>query len=136
MLPLRSGSTGLLVSSVGDPYNQYEFWSEVYRILKPGGISLFTTPSYEWAVAFRVTASNEIKMKAEFELEDGRRVYVPSWIYSKDEQIKMIEKNGLLVKDVADVPTSALKSNRLSPKLLVGHGSQAIVVTGYMLMKA
>lgn len=136
-LPIVSESLELLVSSLGDPYNKLDFWKEVYRVLRPGGISFFTTPSYEWAVAFR---SEEDKMWSEFELKDGSHIRVPSLIYSIDEQFRLIEDSGLQVNKVDYVPDhlplSALKLP-LSPKLLIEErGSNASIVTGYVLTKA
>ena len=52
-LPLRDSNLTVLVASLGDPFNTGEFWREVRRILEPGGVVLFTTPSYEWSSAFR-----------------------------------------------------------------------------------
>ena len=52
-LPIRSACFGLVVASLGDAYNDPQFWSEVSRVLQPGGVVLFTTPSFEWAVSFR-----------------------------------------------------------------------------------
>lgn len=134
-LPVASESIELLVSSLGDPYNEYnerKFWNEVHRVLRPGGFSFFTTPSYEWASEFRGESD---MMQAEFELADGRRVWVPSWIYPEDKQLKIIMDSGLLVKKVSNVPRSALKSKLISPKILIGKRDMS-VVTGYFLIKA
>ena len=136
MLPVASGSLELLLSSLGDAYNQPAFWNEVNRILRPSGIVLFTTPSYDWAFAFRGGGKRKAMMTAEFELSNGRRILVPSWIYPVTDQVRLISEAGLLVKEVADVPVSALKSEPLSPKLLMDRGPQASVVTGYVLTKA
>lgn len=135
-LPLVSESVDLLVSSLGDSYNVGALWREVYRVLRPGGMSLFTTPSYDWARSFRRTENPDNMMLAEFELSDGRHVAVPSWIYPVRSQVNLIESSGLLVKDLADVAISDLKSGRLSPKLVIERGMDASVVTGYVVSKA
>lgn len=134
-LPFASGSLALLVSSLGDPYNEYNecsFWEEVYRVLRPGGISLFTTPSFDWASEYR---DEDYMMQAEFKLLNGRKVWVPSWIYPKDRQLKIFRDSGLLVKEVSQVSRSALMSEPISPKLLIGENDKCIV-TGYVLVKA
>ena len=135
-LPITSESLDLIVSSLGDPYNEFEFWQEAHRTLRTQGVLIFTTPAYDWAVAFR--SKNEIgdMMLAEFELSKGKRVFVPSWIYPRADQIAMIEKSGLFVQEYAKVPLFALKSERLSPKLLSERGSDASVVEGYLVTKA
>ena len=135
LLPLPSQSFDFVLSSLCDPYNKLSFWKEVHRILLPDGIAFITTPSYDWAAAFR-RSSEYARQSAEFELSDGRRLHVPSWIYPKDVQRKLIEESGLLVKEVVDVAISALKSERLSPKLVLERGSGASMVTGFLLRKA
>ena len=133
-IPIASKSIELLVSSLGDPYNEYndcKFWKEVYRVLKPGGISFFTTPSYEWVSKFRSEGDMTI---AEFELSDGRSAWVPSWIYPENKQLEIIMNNGLLVKEVAQVSRTALKSKFISPKILIGEPDLSIV-TGYFIIK-
>ena len=131
-LPIASESVQLLVSSLGDPYNTSRFLKEVRRVLRPGGAFVFTTPSYGWATSFRPVPGVKL---AEFELSDGRRVEVPSWIYSRDEQLRMFERHGLLQKQVAEAPISELKSEPVSPKLLQVGGLNSSVVTGYLLVK-
>jgi hypothetical protein len=47
----------------------------------------------------------------------------------------MIEKAGLKVEEIADVPPSALKSERVSPKLLTRRGPTQAVITAYRVRK-
>jgi len=135
MLPVPSGSLELLVSSLGDPYNDIRFWKEASRVLRHNGFCLFTTPSYDWASTFRGNADRETITWAQFELSDGRRVRVPSYICPVDEQIKAVVENGLSVVRVVHIPATALKLTHLSPKLLLGRGLTATVVTGYLITK-
>ncbi|WP_168219046.1 class I SAM-dependent methyltransferase [Limnoglobus roseus] len=44
-----SGVVGFLV----DPFMGLGFLSEAYRILKPNGVLILTTPAYEWGRAIR-----------------------------------------------------------------------------------
>ncbi len=134
MLPLVSESVELLVASVGDPYNEVAFWKEVRRVLQPRGVSLFTTPSYEWASAFRIAAANGLR-KADFELSDGRCIQVPSLIYPEVVQIELFEQSRLVVSEIAQVPRAALRSTRVSPKLLVSQDANAPVISGYVVTK-
>lgn len=134
-LPLRNSSLSLLISSLGDPYNEPSFWQEVSRVLRPGGCSLFTTPSYQWARAFRSRHSQEEVMTAEFDLSDGRKVVFPSWIYSAQDQVRLIEAHALTVVEIVFVPRSALTAARISPKLLVGGARDLPVVSGYLIAK-
>ena len=133
MLPIADENLHLVVSSLGDPYNVPKFWQEMHRVLRPGGAAWFTTPSHDWAVAFR--HGDNSNFPAEFELRDGERVYVPSWIYALPTQIKMIEKSGLRVKEHSRVFLPELTAKTLSPKLLTRRGPTADVVEGYLVAK-
>ncbi len=135
-LPFASRSLEIVVSSLGDPYNTHALWKEIFRVLKPGGMFFFTTPSYEWAVSFRGTNSGEPFMLAEFELLDAKHIWVPSWIYSTDEQLEIIENEGFLVQEVVNALICDLKNGNLSPKLLSKDGSDKSIVTGYVSAKA
>jgi SAM-dependent methyltransferase len=130
-LPIASGLVDLLVSSLGDPYNIPTFWDEVYRVLRPGGLCIFTTPSYEWASQFR---SDGDKARAEFEIMGGGRVLVESRIYASAEQVAMIEKAGLQVGKRDVVRVAAFRPEALSSKILDRSPSSA-VVQGYLLAK-
>lgn len=130
-LPFSDHSVDLLVSSLGDPYNLPEFWDEVYRVLTPGSIALFTTPAYSWARVFR-TKSHRDFTAAQFDLLDGGSIDLPSWINPVREQIEIIEKSGLKVVETSTVSISEIGSNHLSPKLMIERGPGAEVVEGYM----
>lgn len=135
MLELPSATLELLVSCLGDAYNTAAFWTEVSRALRPGGVALFTTPSHDWAMSFRSCDGRESLMTAEFALSDGCRLRLPSLIYPAQQQIALITESGLTVRDVCDIPISALKSSNLSPKLVLERGRGASVVSGFLVTK-
>jgi SAM-dependent methyltransferase len=136
-LPAISGSIDWMVASLGDPYNNSGFWAEASRILKPGGAALFTTPAYDWAKCFRREgeSSSAAFNEAEFELMNGRRVRLPSFIYSEEDQLSLVEKSGLIVREVIHITIADLKGEVLSPKLCLYRGSAGPVVTGFLTQK-
>ena len=134
-LPHPSRTVDWVVSCLGDPYNSESFWREAYRVLKNNGTCFFTTPSYDWAQAFRSAIDPDSMHDAEFELADGSCVSLPSHIYSQEQQIRMIESAGLRVSDVASVSISEISQHLLSPKLIQTRGLTASVATGYVASK-
>jgi SAM-dependent methyltransferase len=131
-LPADDGSVDILVASLGDPYNDHEFWAEVRRVLTDEGMAIFTTPSYEWAREFR---SERERSVAQFELEDGTLVQLPSLIQPPDEQIKLIEscKPKLVVEEQFDFRIRQLGRPRAGSKVLPERGPDASVVTCYVV---
>jgi SAM-dependent methyltransferase len=132
VLPFTPGTFDLVVSCLGDPYNSTTFWREVYRVLRPHGKCLFTTPSWEWAKAFREDADAVSMHSSAFELADGTRVLLPSHIYSEQDQIELMRSAGLAVSVVTHVSIGDLAGQKLSPKLVLTRGTDANVVTGYV----
>jgi len=132
-LPIATGRISLLVASLGDPYNLPSFWAEVARVLRPGGVVLFTTPSYQWASSFRDNGEVASMTSAEFLLSDGRKAYMPSFIRPESEQAEMIRECGLQVGPIVPVPLSALGDALVSPKVL--GLIEPIIVTGYVATK-
>jgi SAM-dependent methyltransferase len=130
-MPMRSASIDIFVACLGDPYNTESFWSEVQRLLRPGGLVFFTTPSYEWASGFRTRPGDEIHL-ADFELSDGRVVSVPSYILPIDRQLALMKRHGLNIDNVVERRLSDLSGAIISPKLL-HYGQSLSVVTGYAL---
>jgi SAM-dependent methyltransferase len=135
MIPVASSNLSMLVSSLGDAYNEPAFWDEANRSLCPGGLLFFTTPAYEWAEAFRSQNGQGETIGAEFELKDGRKILVPSWIHPVEQQVELIKNSGLEILEVVQVPRSALESEHLSPKLFIGHGDNINILTGYLCVK-
>jgi len=131
-LPLRDQVLDYLVASLGDPYNKATFWSEAARVIKPGGNILFTVPSYEWAMCYRSKTIGEFEFdRAEFELRDGRHVFLPSYIYLESDQKLIIEKAGLRVVDVKHILIKDLQDQKISTRLCAERGAYGKVVTGY-----
>jgi hypothetical protein len=71
---------------------------------------------------------------AEFVLGNGTVLRTPSFVYPIEEQRSLIEKEGLLLNEVLNVPI-ALADEPLSPKLLASRGPDAAIVTGYIATK-
>ena len=134
-LPFATESFDVVASCLGDPYNSISFWVEVRRILKPNGICLFTTPSWEWAKTFREIADPKSIHSSVFELADGSEVSLPSHIYPEEEQIRLVESADFAVSEVSHGTISDLAGSKLSPKLVLSRGTDANVVTGYVAKK-
>lgn len=134
-LPFTDASFALVLASLGDPYNDEYFWCEVSRVARPGAALFFTTPSHDWALAYRGEGDDLGVLTAEFELAGGRRVRVPSRILSTSAQRSLIEASGLVVEEVREVPVSALDPGQRSPKLVARRGQAASVLTGYRISK-
>lgn len=132
-LPIRDASVACVVSSLGDPYNGPQLWQEVNRVLESSGTVLYTTPAYEWAMAYRALHGDPSNA-AEFDLRDGRAVQVPSTILEPAEQVCMFESVGFEVAEMSHVTLSMLTGESLSPKLKVG-GPDLPIVTGFRIEK-
>jgi SAM-dependent methyltransferase len=134
-LPVEAATVDLVVSSLGDPYNDKKFWEEMQRVLKKGGLVFFTTPSFNWAKAFRPDDEFN-KTTAEFELQDSRHVFVPSFIFSKKQQTDLLEETGFHLEDYKQVSLIDIKTTKLSPKLLVEDMNlNQNIVEGYKVTK-
>jgi ubiquinone/menaquinone biosynthesis C-methylase UbiE len=129
---LPQGYFDLVISSLGDPYNTFEFWREISRLLQPNGICLFTTPAPEWARSFRDMSNLK---EAEFILSTGATVRVPSFVPSHEEQLALVESAGLKVESVEVFSVSDL-TGRVSPKLECNLDSESpIVLRGFEIRK-
>ena len=129
-LPFRNGEINLLISSLADPYNTAEFWAEASRVLTPGGLCFFTTPSHDWAEAFRRDFQKHDHV-AEFLLRDGSSWEVPSHVRPFEAQRAMFDRAHLDIVDHTEVRVSDLHSSQLSPKLSVCDGDTLPLVQGY-----
>lgn len=121
----------MIVSSLGDPYDDAAFWKEVSRLLLRNGVCLFTTPAWEWASCFRSASERDV---AEFLLQGGRVVRVPSIVRPPREQISLIEENGLRVVEQSILTLKDLHGP-ISNKLLISRDLNFPVVRGFVITK-
>ena len=136
MIPIHRESIGLAISCLGDPYNCDSLWKELQRVLQPGGFVIYTTPAHGWMSAFRDAGDPEHLTKAEFELGNGARVFVPSIVLPVQDQVALAKRFGLSIVDVAQMGTSVLKKTAPSKKLVVSRGPSAPIVTAYLFRKS
>jgi SAM-dependent methyltransferase len=128
-LPFADSSMTTVLASLGDPYNDADFWLEVARILTPDGCCLFTTPSYAWASAFRSTVGDEPDT-AVFILRDGTTIPTPSFVRDDRSQRLLVERAGLSIVRTCSVAAHELPPP-LSRKIEAVADATAEVVTGY-----
>lgn len=127
------GRFAMLVSSLGDPYNNSEFWYEAHRVLKPGGRLLFTTPSFEWSRRFRHESAPH---SAEFLVGGHEVVTLPSFVVPLAAQVAMMEKAGFAVIQFESLGQERLHpAEPLSPKLAVFGDDRSSFVWGFELEK-
>jgi SAM-dependent methyltransferase len=127
---LPAGSADVVVASLGDPYNTGSFWREIARVLRPGGVCHFTTPAYEWASRYR---SPEMSAAAEFVRSDGTVLFMPSRVFTYQDQAELFAEAGLRVVDVAAFTVADLSSEP-APKLLC-VSTNIPVLRGYSLQR-
>jgi hypothetical protein len=93
---------------------------------------LFTTPSHEWAAAFRRDSD---PTAAEFEIADGSRVQAPSLVYEVDDQLDLTRAAGFRTLAVRQVALDELDVPRLSDKLTLRELCAAPILRGYLVQK-
>jgi SAM-dependent methyltransferase len=131
-LAFRDRSVDILAALLGDPYNTPSFWAEVRRVLRPQGIAIFTTPSWEWAVRYRSAAGESIS-EAVFRTDLGQLVSVPSFIFPSRKQAALLSSQGLVVDRIAEVSLSRMLQPYRTSKLTNYLDNYAPVVVGYMI---
>ena len=127
---LPDSSADVIVASLGDPYNTSSFWREVARVLRPGGVCHFTTPAHEWARRFR---SPEARAVAEFVRADGSVLFMPSPVYTDQEQGELFSAAGLRLVDSGSLTLEDLVSAPAPKLLCVSNGEP--VVRGYSVQR-
>jgi ubiquinone/menaquinone biosynthesis C-methylase UbiE len=128
-MPVGDGSFDLVVSILGDPYNTPRFWAEARRILKSGGLLLYTTPSHEWSLAFRGNSRQAV-----FDQCNGKNVVLRSIVLAPAAQRRMIEDAGLSPLLEVNVSLDDLVGP-VSPKLNVLPSRGSSVVTAYFVRR-
>jgi SAM-dependent methyltransferase len=136
-LPVEGGSCGVIVASLGDPYNGTVFWNEMARVTAPSGCIIFTTPSFEWSSMYRNRGDYGSGADiAEFALPGGRVIGAPSVVYDVHEQVRLVEQTARLrVEEVSSINYSQIPTKGISSKLNVAKEGNLPVVTGYRVRK-
>ena len=129
-LPFVGGSFVAVVCSLGDAYNCRELWRELSRVLAVEGLCCYTSPTFEWANAYRGEIESTALDKARFELVDGSIVDVDSEILTMSKQIEVAKAAGLKLLATTEIGVEQL-TGKVSPKLL---GSETIVI-GYLFSR-
>ena len=135
-LPFAHGSINVLISSLGDPYNDRGFWMEVARVLAHDGMAIFTTPSYEWANEYR---SADDEFCAVFKLMSGSLARLASIILPPDDQVGLIEScegTKLVVEEKYDFLLGELVEPRKGSKVMAERGPTSSVVTCYVVRRS
>jgi hypothetical protein len=126
----------IIISLLGDPYNSERFWSEASRVLKTGGLAFFTTPSWDWANAFREEAAEERVNTARFLTGEGDSLYIPSNIVTEIEQNQMMKKFGLHVVDILHFRLEQLRTRAYTSRKLTDYINSATpIVTAFCAKK-
>lgn len=129
-LPLGDASIDLTTAFMGDPFNTEATWQELARVLRPGGLVLFTAPSFAWANAFRASGSGERAGSALFVVDGTKEVYLPSHVLARPDQEALMRRAGFAPVSHQGVRPAALKG-RLSAKLKAGID----VAEGYLVRR-
>jgi SAM-dependent methyltransferase len=93
LLPFPNEDFAAVIGFLCDPFLGLNFLSEAFRILRPGGLLIGTTPAYTWGRTLRDTLNLD-SMATRFALLDGRTVEVPSAIYPEVQLRKMLRTAG------------------------------------------
>jgi len=131
-VPYPDQAFKVIISCLGDPYNQEPFWREASRLLAPGGHLFYITPAWEWASQFRDPDNPKDMEWSEFENREGSKILLPSYIYPPEKQKAFFKANNLEVVAQKSIHYSELSGLQISPKLMVNHHSSDLpIVTGF-----
>ncbi|MCE9551912.1 MAG: class I SAM-dependent methyltransferase [Planctomycetes bacterium] len=134
-LPFSASMFDVVVSILGDPYNTNEFWTELNRVVRPHGRVLFTTPSYEWASQYRDCHDGGVSDKALFMTRKGEKLYVPSYVNPRNEQVALMGANGFSVLETMSVHRRDILLGYISPKIEAVGNEDLPIVSGYLVQK-
>lgn len=129
-LPIDEASLDFVVASLGDPYNDEAYWSELARVVQLGGQVIFTTPSFGWATKYR-RAEGSSPDAARFVLRTGEVVDLPSFILALETQVTMMRAAGFSLRAAMQVNAEEI-TGQLSAKL----PSEGPIVWGYLVERS
>lgn len=112
-----------IIASLADPYFFPTALCEIWRILKPNGFFIFSTPSSKWSTGIR-----NIPDKTKFVLEDKTEAEVYSFTFTLQETKSIIKTCGfeIIFSEEQSAETMLSEQNMISPILI--EASKAIKV--------
>ncbi|MGJ3232643.1 MAG: methyltransferase domain-containing protein [Oceanicaulis sp.] len=129
-LPFSDSSIDIVIGGLIDPFNKPDFFSEVYRVLRPGGLLFFTVPSFLWASNFR--AKNEMNV-AKFLYRENQNFDLDSYIYDVHVQKQILNSVGFASTSWS--PLYANPNDPEAPKLDIARSCRLPIVDGYSSAK-
>ena len=92
-VPIYKEQFSAVIGFLVDPFLGLNFISEAFRLLNPGGILFFTTPTEEWGKPLRDALETEASF-SRFLTEDGNTVKVASTLISDEQLNRMLQHIG------------------------------------------
>lgn len=93
----------VILASLADPYFYPAAICEMWRILKPNGYIILTTPSSKWSEELR-----EDKQKTKFVLENNKTVEVYSFTFTKEQIISILSNCNFIIEQIEEIPAKSL----------------------------
>jgi len=133
-IPMVSEGIDLILSSLGDPYNNPSVWKECARLLTRFGRLIYTTPAYEWMLRYRVEEEGAPEHISRFVDRTGAVHDLPSFVYDPRTQSDLFGKAGLLVEETKVCYADEVPGP-LSPKLVNCSKERLPIVRGFLLRR-
>jgi hypothetical protein len=93
-IPVPARYYDFVLASLADPYAHPMAFSEIWRVLKPGGQLILTSPSHVWASGIRDSNS---KRRTTFTLSNGGRAEVYSFTHSIGDLTNLLRTCGFSI---------------------------------------
>jgi len=123
----------LVVCSLGDPYNNKNFWHGLRAICRVGATIIFTTPSYSWSSSYRILEHSPPD-KALFITKDNNEIYSSSYILDISQQLNLVKSAELKPIGCNFLYINDINENKVSPKF---NNDEIIeIVVGYRIKKS
>lgn len=133
-IPMVGEGIDLILSSLGDPYNNQSVWKECARLLTRFGRLIYTTPAYEWMLRYRVEEEGAPEHISRFVDRTGTAHDLPSFVYAPKIQSDLFEQAGFSVEETSVCYADEVPGP-LSPKLVSCSKERLPIVRGFLLRR-
>lgn len=124
-LDFPSGYFDVVIASLADPYCYPAALCEICRVLKSGGVFIFSTPSRQWSDAIR---TRDNRTKTIFILKDKTIAEVYSFTFTLGELAQLLSVCGFSLKESYTAHGDALikAKSHISPAIIESARNQGI----------